>query len=104
MNISLDYDGTYTEDKEFWDDFIDSAHDHGHKIWIVTLRSGEHDKIEEWFTGCIPIVYCSGRPKEEVVREMGEHINIWIDDQPNCITKGSSLTPDQVSEWEANFA
>lgn len=101
MNISLDYDGTYTEDPEAWDAFIELMQSYEHDIYIVTLRSGEHDKVR---VGGLPIIYCAGRPKKEVVREHGIHINVWIDDQPNCITKGSSLTPDQVSEWEANFA
>jgi hypothetical protein len=38
MKIALDYDGTYTVDPQFWEDFITLAKVRGHEVVCVTKR------------------------------------------------------------------
>ena len=105
INFALDYDGTFTEDPEFWLDFIDSLRKRGHSVYMVTLRSKEHDLdaiheyIEDHYK--VPIVWCDGRSKREVTEEKGIKINIWIDDMPEAIGKGSPFNPEQLAHWRA---
>lgn len=104
MLIALDHDGTYTLDPAFWDRFIDTSFRHGHAVHIVTLRDAHKDELasERHLSnmGCM-IVYCDGRPKIEVTKERGYHYDIWIEDDPLCVDKGSRLTPEQLEGWRA---
>ena len=103
LNIALDYDGTFTEDPEMFVDFLVNAQKRNHTVYMVTLRSKEHDfeDIHNYLTNeyGVQIVWCDGRSKREVTEELGIKINIWIDDQPECISKGSSLTLEQLMAW-----
>lgn len=103
LNIALDYDGTFTEDPEMFSSFIELSQKRGHTIYIVTLRSKEHDfeAIHDYLTNeyGIQIVWCDGRSKREVTEELGIKIDIWIDDNPECITKGSILSLEQLMAW-----
>ena len=38
MNISLDFDNTYTRDPDGWDTFIKVMRYRGHKVYCVTMR------------------------------------------------------------------
>lgn len=104
MNIALDYDGTYTADKDFWNNFIESANAKGHSVTIVTLRNGFIDRSNElWDLAKIcPIVYCDGKAKLDVVEDQKLHIDIWIDDLPRSILHGSSLSPEELADWRKN--
>ena len=103
LKFALDYDGTFTEDPDFWLDFIDNARKRGHSVHMVTLRSKEHDfdmihkYLEEDYQ--VPIIWCDGRSKREVTEELGIKIDIWIDDMPETISKGSPFTPEQLTHW-----
>ena len=103
LNIALDFDGTFTEDKDLWLDFVDlTKRNRPHRIYMVTLRSEEHDRdaIHDYLEDYgVEIVWCDGRSKREVVDEKGIHIDIWIDDMPESIGRGSHLTPEQLEEW-----
>jgi hypothetical protein len=81
MHISLDYDGTYTEDPVLWDSFIKLAVVRGHKVTCVTMRHGRDEKIE---IGC-PIIYTDRLAKLEAVAIRGIKIDVWIDDSPHWI-------------------
>ena len=41
MNISLDFDDTYTRDPAFWNSFIVGARGRGHHVYLVTARTPE---------------------------------------------------------------
>ena len=102
MNIALDFDETYTLDPEFWERFIDNAFECNHEVFIVTSR----DEVLDWdnrfrvfHDGPIQVVWCDGKPKRGVCESLGIKIDVWIDDMPEVITKGSSYTPEQLAEW-----
>ena len=82
--IALDYDGTYTEDPDLWNDFIASALGRGHEVVFVTGRFGI-EKIRNVPFG-IPIHYTGLRCKANYMEEAGIDVDIIIDDNPEYWT------------------
>lgn len=110
MNIALDYDGTYTADPSFWDDFIELATIAGHQIIIVTARNELLDKNEELESleaDEVRVIYCDGVAKKHVIlmlQSRGEEdlkIDIWIDDKPESIVANSPTTLENLKLWRA---
>ena len=81
MLIALDYDGTYTEDPDLWDRFIQSAKERGHRIICVTMRYPG----EPVGTIGIEVIYTSRRAKKPHLEAAGVSVDIWIDDNPHWI-------------------
>lgn len=81
MIIALDYDKTYTRDKEMWDKFIRMALYHGHKIICLTMRRYPEEQIKDMFEG-IEITYTNRKAKKRYADEHGILVDIWIDDNP----------------------
>lgn len=108
MKIALDYDGTYTEDPELWDNFIMAAHKLGHDVHVVTMRFPEERiwhpipqpqalvKIEKWAT----IHYTSRQAKRRYMQNMGHEFQVWIDDIPEFIIHSTqeALWPSEVAD------
>lgn len=90
MNIAIDYDDTYTADPGLWDQFIASARERGHKVWIVTCRRDTPENREEvQVPGCRVFFTNLGSKLDFVkVKRAGMKIDIWIDDDPRCIWEG----------------
>lgn len=105
LKIALDYDNTYTADKELWDKFTDMVQLMNHKVFIVTMRSRESDWNDELGVLdkklSLPVIFCDGRPKRRVCEELGIHVDIWIDDYPEGIHLGTQYSPTQLEEWRA---
>ena len=85
LRIALDYDGTYTEDVNFWNNFIIMAEISHHQVTFVTYRTNnaldDNSDIESDALRCgIDIVYSYGQPKRRVF-----DADIWIDDSPELI-------------------
>jgi hypothetical protein len=102
MRIALDFDGTFTLDRDWWSAFIMSAQSRGHTVDIVTIRHPEadrlilHEHLEN--LGCL-LVYCDGEPKEKVAERLGIKYDVWIDDRPRGIIEGTDLSSEQLAEW-----
>ena len=90
LNIMIDYDNTYTADVEMWRKIIPIMLDRGHNLYLVTSRSMDTpiELAMDFVNWSIPIIYCNYRAKEIVCYEQGIRINIWMDDDPEFITKG----------------
>lgn len=88
MNLfALDYDDTYTDDPELWDDFIAKAVGRGHHVMIVTARSAD-DLLNEPISvpGVGEVVYTGGEKKRAFLENGGlPQPDIWIDDRPEHI-------------------
>lgn len=86
MNISLDYDDTYSLDPKTWDKIIDILQKANHNVFCVTKRyEFIADDIKESLD--IPIVFVpKGKSKSAEVRDRGLKIDVWIDDKPLSIT------------------
>lgn len=90
MNIALDYDGTFTEDPIFWLRFILECQQSGHDLRVVTMRYpseqfGEHPMDERIVALGVPIVFTSRKAKAPVLKELGWHASVWIDDNPKAV-------------------
>lgn len=81
MRIALDYDGTYTADPVFWDCVVALAAQHGHEITIVSMRH-LHEPLE--VAGC-EVIYTGRRAKVPHMEELGQKVDIWIDDSPHWL-------------------
>lgn len=87
MNIAIDYDGTWTADPFLFNALVGLARHRGHECFIVTGRK-ESDRpsvIAGEIISGLRVICCNGRMKEEVCRELGIKIDIWIDDMPGMI-------------------
>ena len=98
MNISLDWDNTFTADTKRWQKFID-LFSVDHEIYIVTSRSPDVP-IEFIPDGLAGIIYCSYRAKRKVTEEQGIKIDVWIDDAPFYIENGFVIEYDSVHDRE----
>lgn len=111
LTIALDYDLTFTADPNCFKAIIRCFQSMGHEVLIVTLRvetdrnEGDFfDELKEKYDA--PTIFCDGRSKREVCDEKGIDISIWIDDNPQGIIFGSSLSFDELIQWrkEHNIA
>ena len=93
MNISLDYDETYTRDPEFWNQFIQLAKTAGHKIYCITLRSPQqsqevYESIGE-VIGKDNCIFTSMITKKSFAWSKKIRIDVWIDDMPVMIEEST---------------
>ena len=96
LNISLDYDHTFTADPNLWRQFISDAQRCGHTVVCVTGRREPPDfSREPRLPDSVPIV-CVGPNgfKRDAAAKAGYPINIWIDDMPGVIE------PCRILEFE----
>ena len=84
MNLSLDYDNTYTRDPAMWDSIIEVMKQHGHTVYVVTLRTpSEGDDVRRYLADKVEsIIFTSRNAKMDCVQMLGISIDIWIDDMP----------------------
>lgn len=107
MRLALDYDKTYTLDKEFWQKFIESAQRCGHEVIICTIRHPELDwhpdfkELAVWYD--TKTYFTDGWPKKQFMENEGVVIDVWIDDNPKTIIDGSAWTPNspELAAWRA---
>lgn len=97
MNVSIDYDDTYSLDPKVWDKIINILQKANHNVYCVTKRY-EHlaDDIKQSLN--IPIIFVpKGKSKSLEVRHRGIKIDIWIDDKP------LSITGRQIIQGKSSF-
>ena len=84
MNLSLDYDNTYTRDPEFWDMFIMNAVQRGHKVYCVTMRTpAEGEEVRRDLSQKVEAIhFTSRRNKHDFMFDQKISIDVWIDDMP----------------------
>lgn len=88
MIIALDYDDTFTADKELWTWFVERAKLSGHEVSIVTRRVGptgnthtdNADILADAEELGVEIVFCQHQQKEHHFKA-----DVWIDDAPDFI-------------------
>jgi acid phosphatase class B len=87
MNIALDYDGTYTNDPQAWNEFIDLMQRHGHSVYVVTMRTrAEARDVYEQLEKRVDGIFCTSRKaKRPFMFARGINISVWIDDEPGWI-------------------
>jgi hypothetical protein len=101
MNISLDYDDTYTRDPATWDKVIQTFREAGSKVYIVTWRfdkqtafdygglfGDESGVVREALDGKVDGMFFTGRTaKAMFMYNQGIRIDVWIDDDPQAILR-----------------
>lgn len=88
LTIAIDYDDTFSADKDAWSSVVRVLQNAGHNVVCVTSRRGTFDSIAELsgeLPGGVGVVYCNHNPKRVVTAEKGIHVDIWIDDCPESI-------------------
>jgi hypothetical protein len=82
MIIAIDYDFTYTKDKDFWLWFIRGAHEKGHIVLCVTMRS-EDNPVCAFLSDVVDVIYTSSKAKIPFMKKQGIIADIFIDDNPH---------------------
>ena len=87
MNIAIDYNGCYANDRDLFNAFAKQARARGHNVYLVTA-GGKATHVntgnEQPFNAIIKTYHQS---KKKVFDEMGIHIQIYIDDHPWFVLK-----------------
>lgn len=90
MNISLDYDETFTEDPILWKKFVEMAHSRGHTVFCVSARNNTDEnyaEINHATNGKVQIILTSHKQKKDYCNKLGINIDVWIDDCPTAIER-----------------
>jgi hypothetical protein len=97
MNISFDYDNTYTRDPAFWDTFLSAARLRGHMVYLVTMRNpGEAAQVFHDLSGKVDGFYFTNRQaKKDYMYAQGISIDVWIDDMPYFVLEDASDRPKE---------
>lgn len=92
MNISIDFDDTYTRDPDLWNAFAQNAMKRGHTVYCVTLRAPyQGDQVLNTIGHTIGESMCyftSMQSKKNYMWKQGIRIDVWIDDMPDAIVSG----------------
>lgn len=101
--IALDYDETYTADPLFWREFMSSARERGHNVFICTYRDDRFDRTDELDfleQDDFDVVYTRGVAKRFWCEQFGPgKVDVWIDDEPEAILNNSNLSVDGLHVW-----
>lgn len=84
MLIAIDYDFTYTNDPDLWDDFIHNAKSRGHEVICVTMRyeKTEGEEVLNSIGKYCRVIFTERMAKRRFLLDMGISPAIWIDDCP----------------------
>ena len=100
MNISLDFDDTYTRDPEMWNHFVELAQQSGHTVYCVTAREPNKVNKEEVYNSIGRLVgkdncyFTNSMAKAKYMSEQGIQIDVWIDDLPSNVDQNKKLFAD----------
>lgn len=98
LRISLDYDDTFSADKPMWANIVAFMKANGCDVRFVTSRFESTDKysnediLQDSDRINIPIIFCNGKPKQEVVDRVNFKVDIWIDDNPLWIPSHNDMS------------
>lgn len=109
MKIALDYDKTYSADKEFFGILLSVAEAYGHEVYLVTARHAAKDTLS---LEQVPqqdrdllkeIIYCNGVAKRWHLHHNHDlDIDVWVDDRPDNILNNSTASKELLVGWRAS--
>lgn len=88
MVLGLDFDGTFTEDPELWNQFITLAKSRGHRVFCVTCRRETEENIAECDVPGVLTYFTDRAPKDWFMREQGIVVDVWVDNDVKVILHG----------------
>ena len=83
MRFGIDYDGTWSEAPEMFEDMIQLIKSYGHCPVIITSRY-EDDPVP---VEGVEIHYTDGQPKVAWAAANDTQVDIWIDNNPYSLVK-----------------
>lgn len=86
--IAIDFDDTFTADRELWAAFIRHAQCRGHHVVCISARRNtlEHRQhVAEALPPGVRVLLAYDCPKREYALQHGLAVDIWIDDCPEAI-------------------
>ena len=90
--FALDFDDSYTADRDLWRHFISNALTRGHTVLCVTARYDtpeNREDLADMYRMKIPVYYTGHAAKIWYMKEIwGISPDIWIDDQPRVVVHG----------------
>lgn len=99
----MDYDETYTSDPGCMRAVIRCFQSCGHKVFIVTMRSHEHDWDDEFKflkdNYQVDTIFCDGKAKKPFCESLGLKFQFWMDDKPEGINADSIFTGPELEAW-----
>jgi len=92
MIIAIDYDHTYTNDPQLWDEFSRNALSRNHTVYCVSSRDERTmDDAKNTIGKVIGPANCFGtnlHPKREfMIKNHNIYIDVWVDDTPDTIVE-----------------
>ena len=100
MNISVDFDDTYTRDPILWDEFVNRALERGHTVYCITARPPTPINQHEVYGSIGRIIgndnclFTDCMAKAKFAADRGVHIDVWIDDWPSNVDHNKKLFAD----------
>lgn len=92
MNISLDYDDTFTRDPIGWLEFIKLMQSRGHKVMCVTMRHEYQGYVvKEDLAKHVEIFFTGHKAKEKFMYDRGIRIDVWVDDMPWAVNYDADM-------------
>ena len=100
MNISLDFDDTYTRDPDMWNRFIELALNSGHNVYCITARADTKENKQEVYStigqliGKDHCLFTDGLAKAKYAYASDIQIDVLIDDLPSGVDNNKKLFAD----------
>jgi hypothetical protein len=79
--VAVDYDNTFDSCPETWTKVINTLREAGANVFCVTYRKPTMPVTD--FPG--EVFYTAGKPKWQHMHDIGQRVNVWIDDWPALI-------------------
>ena len=84
--IAIDYDDVISDNVEVWSKIINIMYSFGATIYIVTYRdSSQFNDMKLNIKFVKDYIFTNANAKKKYCKDMGIHIDIWIDDCPESI-------------------
>jgi len=100
MKLGIDYDGTWTEAPELFQQLVPMFQDAGHDCVVVTRRSDPGNdeypaqEVKDAIGDLCPIIFCGQKRKDKLAPD----VDVWIDDNPALIVNDKAPKEESIQE------
>ena len=84
--FALDFDGTFTLNPRYWQNWILQAKAWNHIVHVVTYRQPGHPLEFDFAPLGVRVFYTDHVGKKKYMESQGIKIDVWVDDRAECIT------------------
>jgi hypothetical protein len=87
--FALDFDGTFTLNPRYWQNWILQAKAWNHIVHVVTYRQPGHPLEFDFAPLGVQVHYTDHMGKKKYMESQGIKIDVFVDDRPEvCVTDG----------------